>query len=181
MVVRWIIRRAGPMRTLGSPIKMSATPPDASSSTAPGEHPGGPARGRIQRDSYRGAARTGERSLANEASAQDAASLVRDTGQRQSHLDAQRARQHQIVPKSPRWPMRKIALQLPETGAERHVEPFQHDLTKRIGVASSGIITSARRCIRGIPGHMSSPSLHGGSRGPCEASWRAKTFAVLPP
>jgi hypothetical protein len=148
MVVDISIRRWS-IRALGSPIKMSATPPtcgDARRSASTrrilgdGIRGGGGIRGSWKRnnDPRSSLAWNRRERFAGEQieRGQDAAGLVRHAGQRQPHLDAaERACERQIVEIPEVADAEDLPLQLPEPGAERHVEPIEHDRAEGVRVA----------------------------------------------
>ena len=67
----------------------------------------------------------------------DAAAGERHAGRREPHLDAaERAGEHEVVEVAEMADAEDLAFQLAEPRAERHVEPFEHDLAKRVGIVT---------------------------------------------
>src|SRR6266496_4927090 len=63
----------------------------------------------------------------------DAALLEGDAGEREAHLDAgERARQHEVVEVAEVADPERLALQLAEAGAERHVETRSEEHTSEL-------------------------------------------------
>src|SRR6266542_2423053 len=68
-----------------------------------------------------------------------AALLERDAGEREAHLDTgERARQHEVVEVAEVADPERLALQLAEAGAERHVEALEDGLPQRVRVVAGG-------------------------------------------